>query len=64
MPKFDGTGPDGKGSMTGRGRGYCVLPLEEVKSPMIWKQLNSTINGDKTVTDINNNKEISDRKGD
>jgi hypothetical protein len=27
MPKFDGTGPNGKGPMTGRGSGYCVIPL-------------------------------------
>ena len=26
MPGFDGTGPRGEGSMTGGGRGYCVLP--------------------------------------
>jgi hypothetical protein len=28
MPRFDGTGPQGQGSLTGRGRGYCaqVLP--------------------------------------
>jgi len=25
MPNFDGTGPQGKGPMTGRGLGYCVL---------------------------------------
>jgi len=25
MPRFDGTGPNGEGPMTGRGRGYCVL---------------------------------------
>ena len=25
MPNLDGTGPQGKGPMTGRGRGYCVL---------------------------------------
>lgn len=25
MPRFDGTGPQGKGPMTGRGRGFCVL---------------------------------------
>jgi len=25
MPGFDGTGPQGKGPMTGRARGYCVL---------------------------------------
>lgn len=27
MPKFDGTGPNGEGPMTGRGMGYCVIPL-------------------------------------
>ena len=27
MPNFDGTGPQGKGPMTGCGRGYCVMPL-------------------------------------
>ena len=27
MPGFDGTGPRGTGPMTGRGRGYCVIPL-------------------------------------
>jgi Family of unknown function (DUF5320) len=25
MPSFDGTGPQGKGPMTGKGLGYCVL---------------------------------------
>lgn len=25
MPRFDGTGPLGKGPMTGRGHGFCVL---------------------------------------
>jgi len=27
MPGFDGTGPRGGGPLTGRGEGYCVLPL-------------------------------------
>ena len=27
MPKLDGTGPNRKGPMTGRGSGYCVIPL-------------------------------------
>jgi len=27
MPGFDGTGPRGMGSMTGGGRGFCVVPL-------------------------------------
>jgi len=26
MPRFDGTGPQGQGSMTGRGAGYCETP--------------------------------------
>jgi len=27
MPGFDGTGPRGFGPMTGRGRGFCIVPL-------------------------------------
>jgi len=27
MPGFDGTGPMGKGPFTGRGRGFCVVPI-------------------------------------
>ncbi len=27
MPGFDGTGPMGQGPMTGRGMGYCAVPL-------------------------------------
>ena len=27
MPGFDGTGPGGKGPMSGGCRGFCVLPL-------------------------------------
>ena len=27
MPRFDGTGPQGEGPMTGRGEGYCALVL-------------------------------------
>ena len=29
MPGYDGTGPRGMGSMTGRGLGYCVMPIED-----------------------------------
>jgi hypothetical protein len=29
MPGFDGTGPLGLGPMTGRGMGYCVMPLPQ-----------------------------------
>jgi hypothetical protein len=27
MPRFDGTGPGGEGPLTGRGEGYCAVPL-------------------------------------
>lgn len=27
MPGYDGTGPKGRGPMTGRGGGYCLLKL-------------------------------------
>ena len=27
MPNFDGTGPGGKGPITGCGWGYCVIPI-------------------------------------
>jgi hypothetical protein len=27
MPRYDGTGPKGRGPMTGRGGGYCLLKL-------------------------------------
>lgn len=29
MPGFDGTGPIGKGPLTGRGMGYCAVKLDE-----------------------------------
>jgi hypothetical protein len=29
MPRFDGTGPQGLGPMTGRGEGYCALVMPE-----------------------------------
>jgi hypothetical protein len=27
MPRFDGTGPQGRGPMTGRGQGTCIIPV-------------------------------------
>jgi hypothetical protein len=30
MPRFDGTGPMGQGPMTGRGMGYCAVPLSQL----------------------------------
>ena len=32
MPGFDGSGPQGKGPMTGRGMGFCVLQESQDKS--------------------------------
>ena len=31
MPGFDGTGPLGKGPLTGGGKGYCIIPMERNK---------------------------------
>lgn len=31
MPRFDGTGPQGKGPMTGRGLGQCNLKKKNPK---------------------------------
>jgi len=33
MPGFDGTGPSGRGPMTGRGMGYCAIPLGAGNQP-------------------------------
>lgn len=33
MPGFDGTGPRGKGPLTGRGMGYCAIPLRDTAQP-------------------------------
>jgi hypothetical protein len=29
MPRFDGTGPQGEGPMTGRSEGYCAVKMPE-----------------------------------
>lgn len=34
MPKLDGTGPSGKGPMTGKGGGKCVMPLDMVEQEL------------------------------
>jgi hypothetical protein len=33
MPRFDGTGPQGEGPMSGRGEGHCVLELAKPGQP-------------------------------
>lgn len=30
MPRFDGTGPNGSGKMTGRGQGKCIVGINSV----------------------------------
>ena len=34
MPNYDGTGPDGKGPMTGFGMGYCIIPISSSKQEL------------------------------
>jgi len=34
MPKKDGTGPKGKGAMTGFGGGKCIIPLNTTQEEM------------------------------
>ena len=60
MPNYDGTGPDGKGTMTGFGRGYCVIPISSSEQELNLlrnqahvlreqlKQIRTIINGVKT----------------
>ena len=33
MPRFDGTGPQGQGPMTGRAQGYCALQVPDSGQP-------------------------------
>lgn len=33
MPGRDGTGPEGRGSLTGRGMGLCETPTESTQTP-------------------------------
>lgn len=35
MPGFDGTGPRGLGPMTGRCRGFCVVPLPPTSPTLV-----------------------------
>ncbi len=35
MPGFDGTGPMGQGPMTGGGRGYCAVPLTDIRQQFV-----------------------------
>ncbi len=50
MPNRDGTGPNGKGPKTGRGKGNCTITHEELK-----KRLNIT---DKDIAEVIDDVEI------
>ena len=64
MPNYDGTGPDGKGPMTGFGRGYCVIPITNSEQELVilknqahvlreqLKQIRTRINGVKTKKEV------------
>jgi len=64
MPNFDGTGPRGKGPMTGCGRGYCVLPISTPEEELVFlksqaqalqaqlKQVRARIKGLKTTKEV------------
>jgi hypothetical protein len=34
LPNHDGSGPNKKGPMTGRGSGYCVIPINTAEEEM------------------------------
>ena len=34
MPNFDGTGPNGKGPMTGQGKGRCIVRLNTTEQEL------------------------------
>ena len=68
MPKFDGTGPNGKGPMTGRGSGYCVIPLNTTEQELeflrnqeqaLRKQLKHVVNRIKGIEKQEGQKEVA-----
>ncbi len=64
MPNYDGTGPYGKGPMTGFGRGYCVIPITNSEQELELmrnqarvlqaqlKQIKNRIKGVKTTKEV------------
>ena len=45
MPGFDGTGPRGKGPMTGSGMGYCVIPLNTPEQELVYLKSQARVLG-------------------
>jgi hypothetical protein len=58
MPGFDGTGPQGRGPMTGRVRGYCVLG--ESKDPSNHIQGFAGVQGTPVEVEFPRGKEVTD----
>ena len=58
MPGFDGTGPQGRGPMTGRARGYCVLRELEGQSNHL--QGFAGIQGTPVDVEASEEKEVTD----
>jgi len=64
MPGFNGTGPRGKGPMTGGGRDYCVIPLSSPEQELDFltnqakvlqaqlKQIRTRIKGVNTIKEV------------
>ena len=42
MPRFDGTGPQGKGPFSGRGEGYCAVAQPDTDKPYGFMGLQGT----------------------
>ena len=70
MPGFDGTGPFGQGPMTGKGRGYCIIPLDKKrKVPLSHAStkgdtisLNYPFNNNKTYDDLTSSYDTHPKK--
>jgi len=58
MPGFDGTGPQGRGPLTGRARGYCVL--RESKDPSNHVRGFAGVQGTPVDAEISEGKEVVD----
>lgn len=60
MPSFDGTGPQGKGPMTGRGLGYCVLRESEETSGRMegWAGIDGVPVGNASTNKAEQKKEV------
>jgi len=60
MPGFDGTGPLGKGPMTGRALGYCVLkePVDQTDRPGGVASIDSVPVDNGSVSQANLEKEV------